>query len=105
MAGASIWAAAALLVGYVVWTVIYSCTLHPLAQYPGPWWAHITRIPYWIAAMKGEQPKLMKGLHEKYGHVIRFSPHELSYTEPQAWKDICGHEKGRTENYKAVEAQ
>lgn len=43
----------------------------------------------------------MKGLHDKYGSAIRFSPDELSYTDPQAWKDICGHQKGRLENPKA----
>lgn len=50
----------------------------------------------------------MRRLHEKYGPVIRFSPNELSYTDPQAWKDINGHysaNTGNIENYKAPEAQ
>lgn len=47
----------------------------------------------------------MRRLHEKYGPVIRFSPNELSYTDPQAWKDICGYERGKPENLKAPEAQ
>lgn len=100
----SIWALLVLVVAYVVWTVVYAYTLHPLAKFPGPWWAHISRIPYWIVAVQGDQIKLMRRLHEKYGPVIRFSPNELSYTDPQAWKDVCGHYPGNSENYKAQEA-
>ena len=101
----SIWAVLVLLAVYGLWTVVYAYTLHPLAKFPGPWWAAISRIPYWIIAVRGEQLNFMKGLHEKYGPVIRFSPGELSYTDPQAWKDICGHDKGNPENPKAPEAQ
>lgn len=104
----SIWALLVLCVAYGVWTVIYTFTLHPLAKFPGPWWLAVSRIPYWVYAVRGEQIKLMRRLHEKYGPVIRFSPNELSYTDPQAWKDINGHysaNTGNIENYKAPEAQ
>lgn len=101
----SIRALLVLLVAYVVWTVIYAYTLHPLAKFPGPWWAHISRIPFWISAVQGDQIKLMTRLHKKYGPVIRFSPNELSYINPEAWKDVNGHYPGNSENYKAPEAQ
>ncbi len=32
-------------------------------------------------------------LHQKYGHVVRVSPHELSFNDGRAWKDIHGHQK------------
>jgi cytochrome P450 len=32
-------------------------------------------------------------LHEKYGPVVRVSPHEISFNDPRAWKDIHGHLK------------
>lgn len=32
-------------------------------------------------------------LHEKYGYVVRISPHELSFNDSRAWKDIHGHQK------------
>lgn len=33
-------------------------------------------------------------LHEKYGPVVRIAPDELSFTHPDAWKDIYGHRVG-----------
>jgi cytochrome P450 len=33
----------------------------------------------------------VRELHEKYGDVVRISPDELSFIDPQAWKDIHGH--------------
>lgn len=43
----------------------------------------------------------MQRLHEKHGSVVRFSPVEVSFINGQAWKDICTHQKGKTENIKA----
>jgi hypothetical protein len=36
----------------------------------------------------------VRSLHEKYGPVVRFTPNELSFVEPSAWKDIYGHRAG-----------
>lgn len=94
-----------LAIVYIAGHLIYNITFHPLAGFPGPWSASHTRIPYWIAAIKGDQVTYMKGLHSRYGPIVRFSPNELSYTDPQAWKDICDHRKGMTECLKAPEAQ
>lgn len=30
-------------------------------------------------------------LHERYGPVVRISPHEVMFSNGQAWKDIYGH--------------
>jgi cytochrome P450 len=38
--------------------------------------------------MGGRLPQWLKDLHEVYGPVIRIAPNELSFTEPEAWKDI-----------------
>lgn len=37
-------------------------------------------------------------LHEKYGPVVRVAPDELSFTHPDAWKDIYGHRVGKSHN-------
>lgn len=37
-------------------------------------------------------------LHEKYGPVVRIAPDELSFTHPDAWKDIYGHRVGNNHN-------
>ncbi|XDG06942.1 hypothetical protein ABKA04_006557 [Annulohypoxylon sp. FPYF3050] len=36
----------------------------------------------------------MRKLHAKYGPVVRITPNELAYCDPQAWKDIYGHRSG-----------
>ena len=42
----------------------------------------------------------IQNLHITYGEVVRYSPNELSYTGAQAWKDIYGYQRGRSENPK-----
>ncbi|KAF4785653.1 hypothetical protein HER10_EVM0008443 [Colletotrichum scovillei] len=80
----------ALLALYLIGSAIYNVTLHPLADVPGPKICAITRIPYWLVALKGEDIEWMKSLHEAYGPVVRFGPTDLSYTAGEAWNDIHG---------------
>lgn len=39
----------------------------------------------------GDYHQKLHAMHEQYGHVVRVAPDELSYTAPQAWKDIFGN--------------
>lgn len=89
------------LATYVLAVVLYGSLLHPLRKYPGPLYASFTRVPFWIASLHGDSHTFVHSLHEKYGPVVRYSPSAISYTEAQAWRDICGYEKGRRENPKA----
>lgn len=36
-------------------------------------------------------PLIVKRLHDEYGPVVRITPDELAFTDPQAWQDIYGH--------------
>ncbi|KAI5921296.1 cytochrome P450 [Camillea tinctor] len=85
---------------YIVSTVLYSLYLHPLGSFPGPRTAAVTRIPFWIASLRGNEVRWLQELHKKYGPVVRFGPNDLSYTGGQAWKDIYGYQRGRKENFK-----
>lgn len=91
-------------VAYLV-TAAYALTLHPLAKYPGPALAAVSRIPWWIQAIRGNQIPWMLRLHEKYGSVVRFSPTDLSYVDHggEAWKAVHSHTKGTVEFPKAKE--
>ncbi|KAI0399852.1 cytochrome P450 [Xylaria palmicola] len=94
-----------LVVLFVLFSIsypIYALYLHPLRTYPGPKLCAITRIPYWIACLKGDQVRWMSRLHAQYGPVVRFGPDDLSYTDGQAWRDICIVPKGKKENGKEV---
>ncbi|KAI0466298.1 cytochrome P450 [Xylaria cf. heliscus] len=81
---------------------IYALYLHPLRTYPGPKLPAITRLPYWIACLRGDQVRWMSKLHRQYGTVVRFGPNDLSYTDGRAWSDICLAPKGKRENGKEV---
>ncbi|ROV95668.1 hypothetical protein VMCG_07618 [Cytospora schulzeri] len=78
------------LFAYLLYRTVYDVCFHPLSKFPGPLWARLTRVPYWIASIKGEQIYFMRRLHAEYGPIVRYSPEELSYTDARAWKDICG---------------
>ncbi|KAH7174263.1 cytochrome P450 [Fusarium flagelliforme] len=75
---------------YMTGISIYYITFHPLANIPGPKLCGITRIPYWLVLIKGEDVKWMKALHDRYGPVVRFGPTDVSYATGEAWNEIAG---------------
>ncbi|KAF2108883.1 cytochrome P450 [Lophiotrema nucula] len=72
---------------------IYRLYFHPLRNYPGPKLHAITQIPMVLHVWRGTYVDMICALHEKYGKVVRVSPHELSFNDSRAWKDIHGHQK------------
>jgi cytochrome P450 len=70
---------------------IYRVYFHPLSRFPGPKLYAATRIPWHIAVWKGSRDKVFRDLHQKYGHIVRVNHDELSFTDPNSWKDINGH--------------
>ncbi|OHW93725.1 cytochrome p450 monooxygenase [Colletotrichum incanum] len=85
-----IFAFVGLLVIYLIGTAVYNVTLHPLANVPGPKLCAITRVPYWLVSLRGDDVQWMKSLHDRYGPVVRFGPTDLSYAAGEAWNDIHG---------------
>lgn len=61
---------------------------HPLSKFPGPKLHAATRIPSIIERWKGVQHLRLAELHCKYGPVVRVNHDELSFTDPNAWKDV-----------------
>ena len=80
---------------YVGW-IFYNLFLHPLRSFPGPLTHRISNLPRTYYAVRGKLPFHHAQLHLKYGSVVRIGPDFLTYTDPQAWKDIYGH-KGQGE--------
>lgn len=62
-----------------------------MSKFPGPKRSAVSHIPTLLATWKGDQPKRVALLHEQYGSVVRIAPDELSFIDPDAWKDIYGH--------------
>ncbi|KAI0628543.1 high nitrogen upregulated cytochrome P450 monooxygenase 2 [Trametes polyzona] len=63
---------------------------HPLARYPGPLGARLTK--FWMACIgyTGRQHLYIQSLHEKYGDVVRTGPNELSFRDASLVNDILG---------------
>lgn len=59
----------ALIVSYIVAIVVYRLYFHPLAKYPGPFWACISGFPsYWHTLQQDRHIWLWR-LQEEYGKL------------------------------------
>ncbi|EOD45621.1 putative cytochrome p450 protein [Neofusicoccum parvum UCRNP2] len=98
-----LWALSSFFLTHIVATAIYNLFFHPLRKYPGPKYAAINGLVYWIVAAQGDIVTWVQKIHREYGDVVRIGPNRLSYTNPQAWKDIYGPRVGhRKANSKDV---
>jgi cytochrome P450 len=61
---------------------------HPLAQYPGPFWATITDAWQVFQFLTLKQPYKLTELHAKYGPVVRYGPNNISITHEEAVASI-----------------
>lgn len=79
---------------------LYRLTIHPLARFPGPKLAAITRYyeAYWDVVQNGQYTFQIERLHKKYGPIIRISPHELHVIDPAFFDEIYSRE-GRWDKY------
>jgi hypothetical protein len=60
--------------------VVYQRYFHPLASYPGPFWASITDL-WQVSQFLGlKQPYNLTELHERHGPFVRYGPDKLSVT-------------------------
>ncbi|KAI8937337.1 hypothetical protein NX059_006543 [Plenodomus lindquistii] len=81
----------ATVIAYVAVNALYRLYFHPLKDFPGPRLCAASRIPGHIATWRGTRDPLVREMHAKYGHIVRIGPNQLSFTHPDAWKDIYGH--------------
>lgn len=87
---------------YVICQIINNLWLHPLSKYPGPLLWRTFRFPFLLSMIRGNLPHRIKSLHEVYGDTVRVAPDELSFINPDAWRDIYsrGREFVRPHQYK-----
>ncbi|GJD03524.1 isotrichodermin C-15 hydroxylase [Colletotrichum higginsianum] len=60
--------------------IIYQRYFHPLAAYPGPFWASITDLWQVNEFLSLRQPYNLTDLHQRYGEFVRYGPDKLSIT-------------------------
>ena len=80
--------------------VIYNLYFHPLRHFPGPKLYLVLPTLRAIDSLLGRREAKTIALHEQYGDVVRVAPGVLTFTCPEAWKDIYGH--GHAELPKAI---
>ncbi|KAK1829935.1 isotrichodermin C-15 hydroxylase [Podospora conica] len=90
-----------LLLGWILFTIIYNLFFHPLRNIPGPLLHRATIIPWSIQILRGTQMFATQKMHDRYGPVVRLSPNHVAFTDARAWKGIygslVGHQSGMTE--------
>ncbi|KDN64878.1 putative cytochrome P450 [Colletotrichum sublineola] len=74
--------------------IVYRRFFHPLRAVPGPWINSVSELPAALQLVRGNQHIYYRSLHEKYGPVVRVSPSELSFINPDAREEIYGFRKG-----------
>ncbi|EJT96745.1 cytochrome P450 [Dacryopinax primogenitus] len=73
----------AVVVFYGAGTVIQRLFLGPLARFPGPRLAALTRAWAFVQAIGGRQVKHVHELHKNYGPIVRVGPNDLSLSAPE----------------------
>ncbi|KAL2822667.1 cytochrome P450 [Aspergillus granulosus] len=74
---------------WAVW-IVYARLFHPLARFPGPFWASISRVWTVLHVLPGDAEKTQRQLHAKYGPVVRIAPNELVTSDPEAINTLYG---------------
>ncbi|KAI1433356.1 cytochrome P450 [Xylaria sp. CBS 124048] len=80
-----------LCIASFIGSAVYNVLFHPLRKFPGPLSHGMFFFPRFIYQVRGRLPFHIHDLHQRYGPVVRIAPGQLSFTNPQAWRDIYGH--------------
>ncbi|CAE7032707.1 hypothetical protein P3342_006906 [Pyrenophora teres f. teres] len=75
---------ASTFVSYCIYKAVYNLYFHPLAKFPGPRWVAASYLAefYYDIVRGGQYFKKIIEMHEKYGPIVRITPHELSLNDP-----------------------
>ncbi|CAO1604330.1 hypothetical protein XANCAGTX0491_007889 [Xanthoria calcicola] len=85
-----VFVAGGIISAYISAYLIYNLYLHPLANFPGPFWARACLLWRIRHSMGGRFHRSIENAHRKYGVVFRVSPNELSFSSVRSWKDVYG---------------
>ncbi|EPE03358.1 cytochrome p450 [Ophiostoma piceae UAMH 11346] len=88
-----------LLFAYLFLHAIYDVFFHPLAKFPGPFPAKITRL--WITwkCYKEREPYMLQELSKKYGPVFRISPTLLHVSDATKLPAIYSRHAHKPKHY------
>lgn len=82
-----------------VYQIIYYRFFHPLRNFPGPFWASVTRL--WIAYhnILGDECELELALHKRYGPVLRITPTLLLVSDATKLPEVYGRQANKSNHY------
>ncbi|OLL25304.1 Isotrichodermin C-15 hydroxylase [Neolecta irregularis DAH-3] len=66
--------------------------LHPLAAFPGPFWAKVNPLWPFMLLYKGQRHKSLRRLHAQYGDHVRVGINTLSICHKDAHQATRGHD-------------
>ncbi|KAK4631699.1 Cytochrome P450 monooxygenase sdnE [Fulvia fulva] len=80
----------AAFLAYVVGLAIYRLYFHPLAEFPGPKLAALTKWyeAYYEIVLNGKFSFHIEDLHRQYGPIIRITPFEIHIQDPPFWETL-----------------
>lgn len=84
-------------ISYLLLRGFYNLFLHPLRSYPGPLLWRISDLPFNYNIFRGTGAVRVAELHRQFGPELRICPDRLSFTDPQAIKDVLAHVPGKPE--------
>lgn len=89
------------LVAYYASLGFYRLFLDPLARFPGPKLAALSRWyeAYYDVVQGGKYTHKIAQLHKRYGPIIRISPYELHVDDPSFLKTLYASDGGRRDKY------
>jgi hypothetical protein len=76
------------LVVFELVVILRRLLFSPLARVPGPFITKISHIPIFAYDYRSRRTAWIRGLHEKYGPVVRVSPDEVSVVSPTGIRDV-----------------
>ncbi|EXJ89675.1 hypothetical protein A1O3_02742 [Capronia epimyces CBS 606.96] len=85
---------------YLLGLVVYRLYFHPLAKFPGPKYAAISRWHefYYEVVKKGQFTFKIQELHKQYGPIVRIVPDELHIQDSQFYETLYT-KAGRVDKY------
>ncbi|KAH6667915.1 putative P450 monooxygenase [Halenospora varia] len=86
---------------YAIYGAIWRLYLSPLAKFPGPKLAALTRLyeAYYEVIKGGQYTFKLLELHENYGPIVRISPWEVHIKDPDYFDQLYGAKRDKYEYY------
>ena len=74
------------LLSKIVYQIVYNHFFHPLAKFPGPFWAGVTRLWLTYHNVKADECQVVQALHKKHG--MHFSRLFMTPASSSRYTDI-----------------